>query len=193
MFHPNPVGQAKSTMLFAVKKMLHGKYLLWPEIRDGWAGGEQWISWRAVYFSQKKQPFSASHAEIRPKNDDQSDQKEEYIGFVSFKKEQDLILNWSLTMLLPVHTVSSSVSVTRENLYPNRRNELCRSALSNAVLRNFLLSALDQCNEKLNINMSSELFSNIGNKRLKLRGSEQRQTFGFCYHASNWSSPSNVN
>lgn len=173
MVGPNPVGQAKSTMLFAVKKMLHEKHLLWPEIRGGWAGGEQWISWRAVYFSQKKQPFSAS-CRNQTKNEDQSDQKEEYIGFVYFKKEQDLILDWSLTMLLPVHTVSCSVSVTRENLYPNRRNELCRSALSNAVLGNFVLCALNQCNEKLNINMSSELFSNIGNMRLKLRGSEQR-------------------
>lgn len=48
------------------------------------------------------------------------------------------------------------------------------SALSNAVLGNFVLCALDQCNEKLNINMSVEPFSNICNMRLNLRGSEQR-------------------
>lgn len=64
-----------------------------------------------MYLSQKKQVdrchFSAFHTEIRPKKEENSDQKKEYIWLFSLKQEQDPIFNQSLAILLPMHTFSS--------------------------------------------------------------------------------------
>lgn len=64
-----------------------------PKIRGGWAGGEQWISGEQCTSAKRSNHFQPLMQK--------SDQKEENIGLVSLKKEQDLILNWSLTILLP--------------------------------------------------------------------------------------------